>query len=150
MPSKATVHGVLMDASLNPISAGKIIATLNGSDMFDGGVRIVTQKIEATTNADGEWAIDLVVNGEGHDGTSSWMVEGYNQFVSKVFELKSLFIATALPIAIGDLERTSAQNLKASKEAGSSRLLICSRYEEYLDLPQSQRRDTDVVLVKGV
>ena len=45
MPNKAMVRGVLMDATLSPISRGKIVATLNGSDMFSDGVRVVTQKV---------------------------------------------------------------------------------------------------------
>ena len=57
MPNKATVRGVLMDATLAPISEGKIIATLSGSDVFEDGVRIVTQKVEATTDATGAWAM---------------------------------------------------------------------------------------------
>ena len=36
MPNKATVTGILMDADLMPIAEGKIVATLVGSDFFDG------------------------------------------------------------------------------------------------------------------
>ncbi|MEG4643117.1 hypothetical protein VB636_10035, partial [Paracoccus sp. APAP_BH8] len=65
MPNKATVRGVLMDATLAPIASGKIVATLQGSDIFDGGLRVVTQQVEATTDAQGGWSLDLIVNGEG-------------------------------------------------------------------------------------
>ena len=51
MPNKATVRGVLMDATLAPIAEGKIVATLNGSDGFDDGIQVVTQKGEQTTTA---------------------------------------------------------------------------------------------------
>ncbi|WP_246098653.1 hypothetical protein [Paracoccus laeviglucosivorans] len=138
-----------MDATLAPISEGKIVATLTGSDIFDGGVRIVTQKVEATTNAQGEWTMALIVNGEGDTASTSWTIEGYNQFVAKVFEVKALFIATALPITLGDLEKTSAQNLKATRDSGLSRLIVVDAFAEYEELPLIQRRENDIVLVRG-
>ena len=150
MPNKATVRGVLMDATLAPIAEGKIIATLNGSDVFDNGIRVVTQKVEATTNAAGEWSMDLIVNGEGDSATTTWTIEGYNQYVAKVFEVKSLFIPLDLDITLGDLEKTSPQNLKAAKDAGIARLIVVAAYSEYEALPESQRRASDLVLVKGV
>ena len=149
MPNKATVRGILMDATLAPIAKGKIIATLNGSDVFDNGIRVVTQKVEATTNAAGEWSMDLIVNGEGDSATTTWTIEGYNQFVVRVFEAKSLFIASALPISLGDLEKTSAQNLKAAREGNSSRLLVVRDHALYQALPATQRRSSDIVLVKA-
>ncbi len=149
MPNKATVRGVLMDATLAPISEGKIIATLSGSDVFEDGVRIVTQKVEATTDATGAWAMDLIVNGEGDTAGTSWMIEGYNQYVAKVFEVKSLFIPVALPTTLGDLEKTSAQNLKAAKDGSVARLIFVSDYAKYAALPEAQRRESDLVLVKG-
>ena len=149
MPNKATVRGVLMDATLAPVSEGKIVATLNGSDVFDDGIRIVTQKVEATTDATGAWAMDLIVNGEGDTAGTSWMIEGYNQYVAKVFEVKSLFIPVALPTTLGDLEKTSAQNLKAAKENGAARLLVVADHAAYQALPAAQRRSTDIVLVKA-
>lgn len=149
MPNKATVRGVLMDATLAPIPEGKIIATLNGSDLFENGVRIVTQKVEATTDATGAWTMDLIVNGEGDTAGTSWTVEGYDQYVAKVFEVKSLFIPLALPTTLGDLEKTSAQNLRAARDGGIARLIIVSDYSEYAALPDMQRRDSDLVLVKG-
>ncbi|MFT4014637.1 MAG: hypothetical protein QM682_14830 [Paracoccus sp. (in: a-proteobacteria)] len=149
MPNKATVRGVLVDAALAPITAGKIVATLNGSDIFDDGLRVVTQKIEATTNAAGEWALQLIVNAEGDSASTTWNIEGYNQYVAKVFEVKNLFIPTALETSLGDLEKTSAQNLKAAKDAGLSRLILVSEFAEYAALPDSQKRGNDIVLVKG-
>ena len=150
MPNKATVRGVLMDATLAPIAEGKIIATLNGSDVFDDGVRVVTQKVEATTGVAGEWSMDLIVNGEGDGASTTWTIEGYNQYVAKVFEVKSLFIPLDLDITLGDLEKTSPQNLKAAKDAGIARLIVVAAYSEYEALPESQRRASDLVLVKGV
>ncbi|MDS9468110.1 hypothetical protein RGQ15_11085 [Paracoccus sp. MBLB3053] len=149
MPNKASVSGILVDATLSPIAAGKIVATLNGSDMFEGGLRIVTQKVEATTNQSGEWSVDLIVNGEGEAATTSWTIEGYNQFVVKVFESKSLFIASPLPVSLGELEKTSGQNQKAAKDAGAARLLVVSRFAEYEELPAAQKRHNDIILVKG-
>lgn len=148
MPNKATVRGVLMDATLSPITSGKIVATLNGSDIFDDGIRIVTQKVEATTDAQGHWHMDLIVNAEGDTASTNWTVEGYNQYVTKVFEVKGLFIATALETSLGDLEKTSAQNLKAAKESSISRLILVNSFAEYAALPDNQKRGTDVVLVK--
>lgn len=148
MPNKATVRGVLMDATLAPISEGKIVATLNGSDVFDNGIRIVTQKVESTTDLQGQWSMELIVNGEGDTASTNWSIEGYNQYVTKVFEVKSLFIPTSLAITMGDLEKTSAQNLKAAKDASLSRLIVVQDFSEYEQLPISQKRETDIVLVK--
>ncbi|MEF9605532.1 hypothetical protein O4J55_25685, partial [Paracoccus sp. PXZ] len=149
MPNKATVRGVLMDATLAPIAAGKIVATLQGSDIFDGGVRVVTQKVEATTDAQGRWSLELIVNGEGERAGTTWSLEGYNQYVAKVFEAKSLFLASALETTLGDLERTSAQNLKAARETGAARLIVVSDYDRYLALPEGQRRMNDLVVLDG-
>lgn len=46
-----------MDATLAPIAEGKIIATLNGSDVFDDGVRVVTQRSRPrpVSPANGPW-----------------------------------------------------------------------------------------------
>ncbi len=111
---------------------------------------MVTQKVEATTNAAGEWSMDLIVNGEGDSATTTWTIEGYNQFVVRVFEAKSLFIPLDIDITLGDLERTSPQNLKAARDASIARLIVVSAYGEYEALPESQRRASDLVLVKGV
>lgn len=149
MPNKATVRGVLMDATLAPVSEGKIVATLVGSDIFENGVRVVTQKVEATTGQDGAWSLDLIVNGEGVTAGTTWTMEGYNQYVAKVFEAKALFIATSLDITLGDLEKTSAQNLKAAQNAAISRLIVVDNFTEYETLSANQKRDTDIILVRG-
>ncbi|WP_216635363.1 hypothetical protein [Paracoccus aminovorans] len=135
-----------MDATLAPISQGKIVATLSGSDVF-GGTRVVTERVEATTNAQGEWSLALLVNAEGDSAGTSWTVEGYNQYVAKVFEVKGLFIASAQDITLGDLERTSAQNMKAAKEGGLTRLIVAQDFAGYEALPFGQKRDSDLVLV---
>lgn len=149
MPNLATVSGVLMDATLAPVAEGKIIATLVGSDIFDGGTRIVTQKVEATTDAAGAWSMDLIVNGDGDAASTTWTIEGYNQYVVRVFEVKSLFIAADLDVTLGDLEKTSAQNAKAAKDASQPRLLIVDSLTEYNALPAAQRRASDLVFVRG-
>ncbi|MFC3568347.1 hypothetical protein [Paracoccus sp. TOH] len=135
-----------MDATLAPIAEGKIVATLNGSDVFDGA-QVVIRKVEATTNAQGEWSLPLLVNAEGDAAATNWSIEGYNQYVAKVFEVKSLFLASATEITLGDLERTSAQNLKAAREGSAVRLVVARDQAGYEALPEGQRRDSDLVLL---
>jgi hypothetical protein len=149
MPNKATVRGVLMDATLAPVAAGKIVATLQGSDVFEGGVRVVTEQVEATTDAQGGWSLDLIVNGEGERAGTTWTVAGYSPYVAKLFEVRSLFLASALETTLGDLERTSAQNLKAAREGGAVRLIVAPDYDRYLALPEGQRRPNDLVVLDG-
>lgn len=149
MPNKATVTGVLMDADLVPVAEGKIVATLVGSDFFDGGTRIVTQKVEATTRLDGSWSIDLLVNGEGSNAATTWTVEGYNQYVAKVFEAKGIFVPVGVNATLADLESTSANNIKAAKDLTLARIIIVDSYVEYSALPAAQRRSTDIVIVRG-
>lgn len=150
MPRKATVSGILQDARLNPVSGGKIVATLAGSDIFDEEVRIITQQVEATTGADGRWTMPLIVNGEGKSATTSWSVEIFNEFAVSVHKVENLFIATANPITLGDLEKISAANKIAATEAVRSRLIVVTTYAEYIALPADQKRDNDVVLVSGI
>ena len=107
------------------------------------------QKVEATTDTEGRWQMPLIVNAEGDTAATTWSIEGYNQYVTKVFEVKSLFIASSLSVSLGDLEKTSAQNLKAAKDATISRLLVVSDYTDYSALPDTQKRPTDIVLVRG-
>ena len=59
-------------------------------------------------------------------------------------------IVDDIDITLGDLERTSPQNLKAARDASIARLIVVSAYGEYEALPESQRRASDLVLVKGV
>ena len=150
MPNKATVSGSMMDASMAPIAGGKIVATLNGADYFDAGIKIVTQRVETTTDANGEWSLDLIVNGEGDLATSSWSIEGYNNFVTSVFKSPNLFIAAADPTTLSDLEKVSAANLAAAKSAALSRFITVSTFAEYEAIPDAQKKPTDIVLVTGV
>ncbi|MBM3605602.1 MAG: hypothetical protein FJX25_12880 [Alphaproteobacteria bacterium] len=71
MSSKAPVSGILQDANLDPIVGGKIVATLAGSDIFDNGVRIVTNRVQATTDERGRWSLEMIDNGEGADASST-------------------------------------------------------------------------------
>ncbi|MFC3569256.1 hypothetical protein [Paracoccus simplex] len=149
MPNKATVRGLLIDASLAPIAGGKIVATLVGSDVFEDGVRVVTQKVEATTDAQGAWSLPLIVNAEGAAAGTSWTIEGYDPYIAKVFELKSLFIATPLAITLADLEKTSAQNLRAAREGDAARLIVTASHDAYEALPADRKRGNDIVLIKA-
>jgi len=149
MPNQAIVRGVLVDATLAPVAAGKIVATLQGADIFDGGVQVVTQRVEATTDAQGAWALELVVNGEGETGGTTWTIEGYDQFAARLFEVKSLFLASAQEITLGELERSSAQNLRAVRDGGGARLILASDYDRYLALPERDRQPNDLVLTDG-
>lgn len=149
MPNKSTVTGILLDAELVPVAQGKIIATLVGSDIFDGGTRIVTQKVEATTSSAGEWSIDLLVNGEGVKSNTTWTIEGYNQYVVKVFEAANIFVPVSADVTLADLEITSSQNIRAAKDASLSRIIIVDTRNEYDALPEAQQRDNDLIIVKG-
>lgn len=149
MPSKATITGTLVDAQLNPVSGGKVVAVLTGSDYFDGGVRIVSQKIEATTGAKGEYQLRLIVNGEGENAATSWDVTGFNAFVEPVFQAKGLFVATSDPATMSEIERTSEVNRKAARDGVLGRLIYVESLAEYEALPTSQRRDSDMLLVLG-
>lgn len=150
MPNKATVSGELVDATLTPVAGGKVVAELSGSDIFDEGVRIVTQKVEATTDADGRWSMDLIVNGEGQGGTTTWSVTIYNQYAVSVHTVKALFIPVNAAITLASLESTSAANIAAAKDASKSRVLIVQDMAEYAALPANQRRDNDIVIVRPV
>ena len=150
MPSKSTVSGILQDANLAPIVGGKIVATLAGSDIFDSGVRIVTNRVQATSDAQGRWSMDLIVNGEGEAASSSWSIEIFNEYATSVHKAANLFIATADPITLGDLEKISAANKQSATDATRSRLILATTFEEYAALPAAQKRANDFVLVTGV
>lgn len=150
MPNKATVSGVMQDANLDPVQGGKIVATFVGSDIFDGGVRIVTQKVEATTDDNGEWSMDLIVNAEGENASTSWTIEGFNQYVISVFKAEKLFIASATPVQLGALEKISAANLAAARNAVNARLIVVGSFAEYAALPASMKQPNDAILVTGV
>ena len=149
MPNKSTVTGTLLDAELNPVAQGKIIATLVGSDIFDGGTRIVTQKVEATTSSAGAWSLDLLVNGEGVQSSTTWTIEGYNQYVVKVFEATNIFIPVSADVTLAHLEITSSENIRAARDASLSRIIVVDTRGEYDALPSSERRANDIIIVKG-
>ena len=148
MPNKSTVTGILLDAELTPVSQGKIIATLVGSDIFEGGTRIVTQKVEATTSSAGAWSLDLLVNGEGVHSSTTWTIEGYNQYVVKVFEATNIFIPVLADATLADLEITSSENIRAARDASLSRIIIVDTRDEYDALPSSERRANDIIIVR--
>lgn len=150
MPNTATVSGILQDATLSPVSGGKVIASLVGTDIFDGGtVRIVTQKVEATTDATGAWSLDLIVNGEGENASSTWALEGFNQYVTSVFKLAGIFVPVAIDANLGDLEKTSVNNIKAAKDGITARLITVTDYAEYAALPVAQKFASDIIIVTG-
>lgn len=93
--------------------------------------------------------MDLIVNGEGDAASTTWTIEGYNQYVAKVFEVKSLFILLDLDITLGDLERPACRTSRRRRMPASARLIAYQAYSEYEALPESQRRASDLVLVKG-
>lgn len=147
MPSTATISGIFKDTDGNPVPGAKIVATLVGTDAWEGGTRIVTTTESATTDEDGSWSLDLIVNGEGRNAATTWSFTGYDPDVVKVFEVKGIFIPVALPALLNDLEVTSANNIKAAKDASMVRILTAPNYEAYLFLPENQRRANDHVLI---
>ena len=147
MPNTATVSGTLLDVLNQPVPGGKIVATLNGADTFEDGIRIVTREIETTSDANGDWSLDLIVNAEGMNASTTWAVEGFTPFVKSVFKVSNLFITTAAPILLGDLEAISAASLQAAKNDRVVRLIVVNDYTEYSSLPANQKRPTDAVLV---
>lgn len=146
MPTKATVSGVMQDANLSPVVGGKVIASLVGSDFFDDGIRIVTQKVSAVTDAQGQWSMPLIVNREGDNNSTSWTVDGYDALLNPVFKITGLFIASADPITLSELEKISPQNQKAAKDEDMAFIFVVESYQEYLDLPEGQRRANDIIL----
>lgn len=145
MPNQARISGVLQDAQTGPIEGGKVIATLIGSDFFENGIEITTKKVEATTDASGAWTLDLIVNGEGSNGTTTWTIERLNQYAESLAKDANLFVPLDLDISFSDLKATSAQNIKAAKDASLVRLIIVNSFSEYDQLPANQKRLTDHV-----
>ena len=151
MPSTATISGIFKDTDGAPVEGGKIVATLVGTDAWEDGTRIVTSTESATTNAEGEWSLDLIVNGEGRNAATTWTFTGYDPGVVKVFEVKGIFIPVGLPALLNDLEVTSASNQKAAKDTSMVRIITAPNYAAYLALPVGQRRGNDhVLIVPGV
>lgn len=148
MPTTARVSGEMYDASGSPIVGGKVVATLVGDDFFQGGRQIITDEVSVTTDAQGQWFLELLVNAEGEGDTTSWTVTGYNQNVKQVWQRKGLFIATGDPITINDLVKLSPANLAAAKSADLATLFVVDSFAEYTALPASQKAPNDIVLVK--
>ncbi|MGN7870961.1 hypothetical protein [Paracoccus sp. 22332] len=150
MPGKATIKGTLKDINDIPIVGGKVIATMVGSDAFEGGVRIAGRKIDATTGMDGRWSLDLLVNGEGRHGSSSWKIEAFDNVMMSIFSVDKLFVINTAEMLLDDLEQVTAANEVAAKAAGMSRILAADDLAEYQAMPEAQRRPTDIVFVKDV
>lgn len=151
MPNTATVSGKFVDTDGNAVAGGKIVATLVGTDAWEDGARIVTSTESATTGENGNWSLDLAVNGEGRNASTTWTFTGYGPDVNKVFEVKGVFIPVAVAALLNDLEVTSAGNIKAAKDNSLVRVITALNYAEYLALPAGQRRANDlVVIVPGV
>lgn len=148
MPGKATVKGTLKDVFSAPIVGGKIIATMVGSDAFENGSRIASRKVDATTGADGSWSLSLIVNGEGRHGSSSWTIEAYDATLVSIYRVEKLFILTTADILLDDLEQVSIANKTAAAAAGTSRTLVADSLEEYLALPEANRKPSDIILRK--
>lgn len=149
MPSEAVVYGTMQSAPGVKVVGGKAVATLVGADIFDGGVTITTHQVEATTNADGEWEIALLVNGEGKDATTTWTVELFDQFAKSVTKHVALFIAGSARIDLGDLRRASAANAANAKDAAAARFVTADSFSEYEAWPEAQKKANDVILVPG-
>ena len=147
MPSTATISGIFKDTDGNPVQGGTIVATLVGTDAWEDGTRIVTSEESTTTDADGHWALTLIVNGEGRNAATTWTFAGYYPGVNKVFDVKGIFIPVALPALLNDLEVTSASNIKAAKDNSMVRIITAPNFEVYLALPAGQRRANDHVLI---
>lgn len=147
MPSTATISGIFKDTDGNPVQGGTIVATLVGTDAWEDGTRIVTSEESTTTDADGHWALTLIVNGDGRNAATTWTFAGYYPGVNKVFEVKGIFIPVALPALLNDLEVTSAENIKAAKSNTLRRQFTAPNYESYLAMPAGQRRENDVVYI---
>lgn len=150
MPSRATVKGVLHDINNGPVMGGKIIATMVGSDAFENGIRLAGRKLDTTTAEDGSWSLPLIVNGEGRHGSSSWTIEAYDNALTPVYKVEGLFILTSADIRLDDLEGASAANKAAAGAANMSRILAADSLDDYLAIPEGQRRDSDIVLRKVV
>ena len=151
MPNTAAVTGKFLNTDSLPVSGGKVVATLVGTDVWDGGAQIVTSKEATTTDADGNWSLDLIVNGEGAYASTTWTIEGWDDLNNKVFDYKALFIPVAVDAPMTAIHQASAGNIKAAKDNSLVRVITALNYAEYLALPAGQRRANDlVVIVPGV
>lgn len=151
MPNTAAVSGKFLNTDSQPVAGGKVVATLVGTDVWDGGAQIVTSTESTTTAADGTWTLDLIVNGEGAYAATTWTIEGFDENVKSVFKYTGLFIPTATAAPMTALHQQSPANIKAAKDATLVRVIEAINYADYLALAPADRRATDhVVIVPGV
>lgn len=147
MPGKARVKGVLKDANNAPIEGGKILATMIGSDAFENGIRLAPRKIGATTDADGMWEVDLIVNREGRDGSTTWSISAYDADLTLIYTVDKLFITSTAEILLDDLSALSRANAAVAAEQSLSRLYYVNSIDDYLALPAKERRPTDMIML---
>lgn len=147
MPNTAAVTGKFLNTDSQPVAGGKVVATLVGTDVWDGGAQIVTTTESTTTGADGNWTLDLLVNGEGAYAATTWTVEGFDENVKPVFKYTGLFIPTDVDAPMTALHQASPANIKAAKDASLVRVVAALNYEDYLAMPAGQRRSNDLVAV---
>ena len=151
MPNTAAITGKFLNTDSLPVAGGKVVATLVGTDVWDGGAQIVTTTESTTTDENGNWSLDLIVNGEGAYAATTWTITGYDQDVNKVFEYKVLFVPVAVDAPMTALHQASPGNIKAAKDNSLVRVITALNYADYLALPSGQRRYNDlVVIVPGV
>lgn len=151
MPNTAAVTGKFLNTDSQPVAGGKVVATLVGTDVWDGGAQIVTTTESTTTDENGNWVLNLIVNGEGAYAATTWTVTGYDQDVTKVFEYKGLFVPVAVDAPMTALHQASPGNIKAAKDNSLVRVITALNYADYLALPAAQRRENDlIIIVPGV
>ena len=151
MPNTAAVSGKFLNTDSLPVAGGKVVATLVGTDVWDGGAQIVTTTESTTTGADGTWSLDLIVNGEGAYAATTWTIQGFDENVKPVFDYKGLFIPVAVDAPMTALHQASPGNIKAAKVNSLVRVITALNYADYSALPAGQRRENDlVVIVPGV
>lgn len=145
MPGRATVTGVLRDINNQPIVGGKIIATMVGTDTFELGARIASGRVSATTGPDGSWEIELIVNAEGADKSTSWTVAAHDPVLTPIFEVEGLFIASGAAIRLDHLQAASEANRQAAQDETFVRVLTAPSYDDYLTYPD--QHDDDIILL---
>ena len=151
MPNTAAVTGKFLNTDSQPVAGGKVVATLVGTDVWDGGAQIVTTTESTTTDENGNWVLNLIVNGEGAYAATTWTVEGFDENVKPVFKYTGLFVPVAVDAPMTALHQASPGNIKAAKDNSLVRVVPALNYADYLALPAAQRRENDlVVIVPGV
>lgn len=151
MPNTAAVTGKFLNTDSQPVAGGKVVATLVGTDVWDGGAQIVTTTESTTTDENGDWVLNLIVNGEGAYAATTWTVEGFDENVKPVFKYTGLFVPVAVDAPMTALHQASPGNIKAAKDSSLVRVITALNYADYLALPAGQRRENDlVVIVPGV